>query len=136
MLKLRFKVTSLYKQEETHDYANYLQEEEPSSQASYDTEEDEYQDPYENLTYEELKEKQPPYLFMEEDEKEEYFIKLSTDYIKGINNAKPFSYSKKRKGNNKVKFDQKNNLTMHFNKFEKISSVNRITNKKNITKGG
>lgn len=84
-----------------------------------DTEtDDSYEDPYENMSMEELKNKLPPYLFMNDEEKRVFMTDLSEKYTVDINNAEPFP--KKKDKQLGVKFDLDKNETHYFEKFSSL----------------
>lgn len=119
--------------EREFDMTEYKQEE-GCGEDYYDSgsdngsDDDSYEDPYENLTVDELKNRLPPYLFMDEEEKKVYLKELSENYVKEINSAKLMP--KKKKKILKVKFDLKRNETHYFDKTVKISQCNQKSNEK------
>lgn len=68
----------------------YREEPYPEAEAEgYENEDDEeWQDPYLNMTMDELKERLPAYMFKNDDEKKVYFEELNDSYFKEIQNAK------------------------------------------------
>lgn len=80
---------------------------------------DDYVDPYENLTEEELIQKLPPYFNKTNKQKKKFFKNLNKTFLKNLNSLKS---NKKRKNANKLQFDLKNNVTVKFKKNELIKS--------------
>ena len=80
---------------------------------------DDYVDPYENLTEEELIQKLPPYFNKTNKQKKKFFKNLNKTFLKNLSSLKS---NKKRKNANKLQFDLKNNVTVKFKKNELIKS--------------
>lgn len=78
---------------------------------------------------EELKNRLPPYLFMDEEEKKVFLKDQSEKYVREIGAAQPFKFAKKKLKITKVKFDLKRNQTHYFDKSTKISFVNKLQEK-------
>lgn len=71
-----------------------------------DEEDDDYdmedmEDPYENLTLEELKKKMPPYFFKQGKSRRKYFVQMNKDYKNKMNKQE----KRQSKQDNKVNFN-------------------------------
>ena len=103
-------------EDEDADDMELVTEDQLREQGILDEEDEDYLDPLEGLTFDELKKRLPPYYFMNNKKKKKYFRRLSMGYLNSLQNRKI-----KKKQEKRVNFQLDKNQVRSFAKNERLN---------------